>query len=79
MERCGNNDIKIRCDWKSYVWFYILVALVITGFVIKFTKQKQAPSPDAVQSVRPLRTWDNLSDSVTVLERDLSELSKLNR
>lgn len=78
MERRGNNDIKIRCDWKSYVWFYILVALVITGFVIKFTK-KPAPAPDAVQSVRPLRTWDNLSDSVTVLEYDLSELSKKNR
>ncbi len=78
MERRGNNDIKIRCDWKSYVWFYILVALVITGFVIKFTK-KPAPAPDAVQSVRPLRTWDNLTDSVTVLEYDLSELSKKNR
>lgn len=78
MERRGNNDIKIRCDWKSYVWFYILVALVVTGFVIKFTK-KPAPAPDAVQSVRPLRTWDNLSDSVTVLEYDLSELSKKNR
>lgn len=78
MERRGNNDIKIRCDWKSYVWFYILVALVITGFVIKFTK-KPVPAPDAVQSVRPLRTWDNLSDSVTVLEYDLSELSKKNR
>lgn len=78
MERRGNNDIKIRCDWKSYVWFYILVALVVTGFVIKFTK-KPAPAPDAVQSVRSLHTWDNLSDSVTVLEYDLSELSKENK